>query len=125
MSNESTGRPVAVLKAGEMDRTIEWYEAAGFSVRERVDDPGASWCEVAREGTVLQFLAGATPWAGRPALTGCIYVHVTDIDQAFAALRAPVEPEWGIEDREWGAREVVLEDPNGYFIALSQPPPSS
>jgi hypothetical protein len=120
MSDDLSGRPVAVLKVDDMDRTVEWYEAAGFIVRGRSDDPGTSWCEVAREGTVLQFLAGATPWQGKPALTGCIYVHVADVDHAFAALRAPVEPEWGIEDREWGAREVVLEDPNGYLITLTQ-----
>jgi hypothetical protein len=121
MSDDSSGRPVAVLKAHDLDRTVEWYEAAGFTVGGRSDDPGTGWCEVACEATVLQFLAGETPWEGEPALTGCIYVHVADIERAFAALRAPVQSEWGIEDREWGPREVVLTDPNGYFITLSQP----
>jgi len=27
--------------------------------------------------------------------------------------------EWGVEDREWGARELTLQDPNGYFLTFS------
>jgi len=88
--------------------------------------PGTSWCEVARDGTVIQFIAGETPWPSEPCFSGCLYVHVDDIDRAFADLREPAVSEWEIEEREWGPREVVLTDPDGYFITLTQaPPPSS
>jgi hypothetical protein len=29
--------------------------------------------------------------------------------------------EWGVEDREWGARELTLQDPNGYYLTFSGP----
>ena len=32
-----------------------------------------------------------------------------------------VEIESGVEDREWGARELVLRDPDGYFLTFTQP----
>ena len=124
MSDTSDGRPVAVLKVADMDRTAEWYTAAGFVMRGRGDDPGTSWCEVVYGGTVLQFLSGETPWPGEPSFSGCLYVHVEDIDRAFADLRDPVVSEWGIEERPWGPREIVLTDPDGYFITLTQSPPS-
>jgi len=123
MADASTARPVAVLKVADMDRTAEWYAAAGFMVRGRGDDPGTSWCEVARDGTVIQFIAGETPWPGEPCFSGCLYVHVDDIDRALSELRNPAVAEWGIEEREWGPREVVLTDPDGYFITLTQAPP--
>jgi hypothetical protein len=123
MADTSGGRPVAVLKVADIDRTVAWYSAAGFAVRGRGDDPGTSWCEVARDGTVIQFLAGETPWPGDPCFTGCFYVHVDDLDRAFAELRDPVVSQWGIEEREWGPREVVLADPDDYLVTLTQAQP--
>ena len=78
------------------------------------------WWEVGRDGTVIQFLSGATPWEGEPRLTGCIYVHVEGIGAAHAALRPPVIAEHGVEDRQWGSREVVLQDPDGYFVTFTE-----
>jgi hypothetical protein len=31
-----------------------------------------------------------------------------------------IEAEWGIEEREWGPKELVLRDPNGYFITFRE-----
>jgi uncharacterized glyoxalase superfamily protein PhnB len=113
-------RPIAILKVVDVDRTIEWYEAAGFALQGRVVGDQTDWCELGRDGTVIQFLAGETPWNGAPGLTGCLYVHVDDIHAVFSGLRAPVTWEWGVEDREWGAREIVLQDPDGYIVTLTQ-----
>lgn len=112
-------RPVAILKIDDPDRTIAWYVAAGFELRGRLDQDDSTWVEVGRDGTVIQFLAGETPWDGEPRLTGCLYVHVDDIEQALAELKSPVSSEWGVEHRHWGAREVVLQDPDGYLITLT------
>ena len=112
-------RPVAILKIDDADRTVAWYAAAGFTLRGRLDQDASTWVEVEREGTVIQFLSGETPWDGEPRLTGCLYVHVDDIEQALADLKSPVSSEWGVEHRDWGAREVVLQDPDGYLITLT------
>lgn len=114
-------RPFVILKVADLDRTLEWYAAAGFAVRGREDMGESTWAEVEREGATIQFLSGATPWPGEPSLSGCLYVHAADIDTALADLRAPVHAEWGIESRPWGAREIVLRDPDGYYITLTTP----
>ena len=107
-----------ILKAADIDRTIEWYTAAGFEVRGRHTADDHDWCEVARDGTIID--AGATPWEGPPGMTGCVYVPVDDAFRALSALRALVAA-LGVEERDWGATEVVLQDPDGYFITLTAP----
>lgn len=116
----ATERLVAILKSSDVTRTADWYAAAGFEVRGSFPEETPTWCEVARDGTVLQFLAGETPWEGGPILTGCLYVPTDNVDSVYDEIREKVNCEWGIEEREWGKRELVLRDPDGYFITFTQ-----
>lgn len=110
-------RAVAVLKSSDVRTTLGWYRTVGFEVTR--DEPAL--CEVARAGLVLQFLSGETPWSGDPALSGCFYVHVPDVDAVAAAIGADLIAEWGVQDRDRGARELVLRDPDGYFVTFTAP----
>lgn len=121
MAEGSERRAVAILKATDIRRTEQWYTKAGFTVRGRHPESAPTWCEVERNGTALQFLAGETPWSENPGMTGCVYVYCEDIDAVHAELRDQVHVEWGVEDREWEARELVLRDPDGYLVTFSQP----
>jgi hypothetical protein len=61
----------AILKTTDVAGTLDWYRRMGFEVRGVFPDEGEpTWCEVARNGVVLQFLGGETPWPGPPAFTG-------------------------------------------------------
>lgn len=109
---------VAILKASDVAVTVGWYRRAGFEVRRQ--EPSLS--EVSRGGLTLQFLSGdTTPWAGPPALTACFYVHVADVDTVAGELQGKVDMPWCAEDREWGRRELVVRDPDGYFITFTAP----
>jgi hypothetical protein len=57
---------------------------------------------VSRGPWPTQFLSGDTPWAGFPALTGCLYVHPSSVALVHEQVRASVRFEWGVEEREWG-----------------------
>src|SRR5919106_3307089 len=46
----------AILKADDVSATIEWYSQIGFQVRGRFPEEEPNWCELARDGLVLQFL---------------------------------------------------------------------
>jgi uncharacterized glyoxalase superfamily protein PhnB len=116
----TTERLVAILKVSDIARTKAWYAAAGFEIRGSNPEVMPTWCEVARDGTVLQFLSGDTPWEGGPNLTGCLYVPTDNVDAVYEQIRDRVICEWGVEVREWGARELVLRDPDGYFISFKQ-----
>ena len=117
----SEGRVSVMLKAEDMDATVAWYERVGFEVRGRAPDTGTpSWLELECDGLVLQFLSGDTPWPEPPLLTGTLYVYPTSVDEVHERIRDEIEPAWGPEDREWGMREMGLQDPNGYFLTFTE-----
>ena len=55
-----------------------------------------------------------------PTFTGCFYVYCSDVDAVYEEVRDRVDAEWGVEDRLWGARELDLRDPDGYFVTCTQ-----
>ena len=113
-------RAVAILKTHDMVETIRWYAAAGFDVRDRLPDDNPTWCEVARNGVVLQFLSGDTPWLGAPTLTGCLYLYPPSVAAVAEELKGKVDLPFGVEERDWGRRELVLQDPNGYYLTFAE-----
>jgi len=48
-------------------------------------------------------------------------VHVSDVDAVAEKLRGRVDAPWGVEDRAWGSRELVVQDPDGYYITFTAP----
>lgn len=124
MTDVTTARVNAILKAADVAATIAWYQAAGFELRDCEPNPDTpTWCELARDGLVLQFLGGdETPWEGDPNFTGCFYVHPPNgVDAVHAQVSGSISDDWGVEERPWGARELTLRDPNGYFITYTEP----
>lgn len=60
------GAAHVILKTLDMAETIRWYTTVGFELRDRFPDIEPSWCELARDDLVLQFLSGNRPCpAGR------------------------------------------------------------
>ena len=112
----------AILKATDIGRTIEWYRRVGFEVREVFpDSEEPTFCEVARDGVVLRFLGGETPWPGPPAFTGTLYFYPDSVEALYEEVKEHSPPVWGPEVREWGTRELGLQDPNGYFLTFTEP----
>jgi hypothetical protein len=112
--------PVAILKVRDVTTSLEWYRRAGFTVRGYQPEDAPTWAEVGRDGLVLQLLGGdATPWDGEPRFTGCFYVRPASVRAVHAELDGVVELPWGVEEREWGAVEVVIHDPDGYVITFT------
>ena len=115
--------PAAILKVSSVERSVAWYRALGFDVQPESPAEGDTWAEVQRDGLVLQLLSGDTPWDGPPSFTGCFYVHVPSVQRVHDAAAGTVEMAWGIEARPWGALELTLQDPDGYFVTFTQPAP--
>lgn len=116
-----TANVSAIGKTTDLVATRSWYESAGFRVRASSPSIDPTWIEVERDGLVLQFVSGDTPWSGTPAFTGSFYVHVDDVNRVAGELEGRVTCEWGVEERTWGSLELTLQDPNGYFITFTQP----
>lgn len=113
---------VAILKTADLAGTIAWYRRIGFEIRETFPETAEpTWCEVARDGVVLQFLSGETPWSGPPTFTGTLYFYPESVEALFEQIKDHTPPAWGPEVREWGARELGLQDPNGYYLTFTEP----
>jgi hypothetical protein len=118
----SDGAGVSViLKTEDTTATMDWWQRVGFELRGSFPDDEPTWCELARDGLVVQFLTGETPWDGRPALTGCLYVHPAGVSAVYDDIKDRVACEHGVEERDWGAIELTLQDPNGYFLTFTGP----
>jgi hypothetical protein len=111
----------AILKTEDVSDTIEWYTGVGFRLRGVFPETGEpTWCELARDGVVLQFLGGETPWPGPPAVTGTLYFYPESVDALYEEIKDHTPPAWGPEVRDRGARELGLRDPNGYFLTFTE-----
>ena len=112
---------VAILKSNNVARTIEWYQRVGFEIRDVSPESGEpTWCEVARDGTVLQFLGGETPWPDPPTFTGTLYFRPESVVALYEQIKDHTPPAWGPEVRDWGERELGLQDPDGYFLTFTE-----
>lgn len=118
----SDDRVSVMLKTEDVPGTIEWYTRIGFRVRGVFPEAGnATWCELSRDGVVLQFLGGNdTPWPDPPAFTGTLYFYPPSVDALYDEIKDHTIPEWGPEVRDWGARELGLRDPNGYYLTFTE-----
>jgi hypothetical protein len=116
------GSVSAILKSNDVTRTIEWYRRMGFEIRGVFPESGEpTWCEVARDGVILQFLAGDTPWPGPPSFTGTLYFRPESVDALHEQIKDHTTPAWGPEVRYWGTRELGQQDPDGYFLTFTEP----
>ena len=106
------GSVSAILKSDDVTRTIEWYRRMGFEIRGVFPESGEpTWCEVARDGVILQFLGGDTPWPGPPSFTGTLYFRPESVDALYEQIKDHTTPAWGPEVREWGTRELGVQIP--------------
>ena len=111
----------AILKSSDLARTIDWYERTGFELLGAFPDDRPTWAALGRDGLVLHFMAGATPWDAPPSFTGCFYVHPDSVQAVYEQVKDKIACEFGVEEREWGARELTVCDPDGYFLTFTEP----
>ena len=113
-------RVAAILKVTSVPESARWYQLVGFEVSGAPPSDDDTWAEVTYGSLVLQFLSGDTPWPSAPSFTGCFYVHTTSVEDVLERVRETARPEWGIERRPWGAVELTLQDPDGYYLTFAQ-----
>jgi hypothetical protein len=53
-------------------------------------------------------------------MTGCLYIHPLSVTAVHDELRGVIDLGWGVEDRDWGRRELVVRDPNGYYLTFAE-----
>lgn len=116
-------RVVPALLVKDMTETLAFYRRLGFELSGRHPGQGSpTWSEVARDGVLLQF--HTEPPCGtplEPVCSGTLYFYPDGVDALADELRGKVEFAWGPEVMEYGMKEFGVRDPNGYYLAFTEP----
>ncbi len=116
-------RLVPALLVGDMGETLNFYRTLGFRITGCYPDESCpTWAEVQRDSVSLQFHTDPPP--GRPSTpvcSGTFYVFPADVMDVVEELRGKIEFAWGPEVMDYGMREFAVRDPNGYYLAFTEP----
>jgi len=118
-------RLVPALLVSDMQETLDFYRRLGFTVTGA--HPGetvTTWAEVQRDGVTLMFHTEpphGTP--STPVCSGTFYFHPTRVATLAAEWRDVVPFAWGPEVMDYGMFEFGIQDPNGYYLAFTEPAP--
>jgi catechol 2,3-dioxygenase-like lactoylglutathione lyase family enzyme len=114
-------RVVPALLVRDLAKTLEFYTFLGFRTTSAVE-PGSVWAEARRDSVVIQFHTeppeGTPP---TPIFSGTIYFYPDDVLALAEEFRDKVEFAWGPEVMEYGMREFGIRDPDGYYLAFTEP----
>jgi predicted enzyme related to lactoylglutathione lyase len=124
---------VPELTVADLEKSLQFYMAAGFSVRFRRDDPPFAYLELGRAQLMLE-QEHAGGWnvepLDRPLGRGINFqIEVTSAVQVLTALQSHgVQPFRGIQDtwyavsalQQEGQREFLAQDPDGYLLRFAQ-----
>ena len=120
------------LYANNPEKSAAWYQALGFKQTAVHDMPGGLKVFSLEAGGVTVTLGPAAPFEPdhtqtwlrqKPWGVGTVLMpQVKDADALHArAKEAGAEIVEGPTDQPWGARTVVLRDPDGYWLMFDQP----
>lgn len=124
--SKSTEMPAAKLIPSllvhDLDATIAFYVKLGFTQTSAVPADRPVWAEVTWGAISIQFYTDpphGTPEA--PILSGTLYVKTTNVRDLATSLDGVVPFAWGPEVMDYGMLEFAVQDPDGYFLAFTQP----
>ncbi|MDC7806834.1 VOC family protein [Luteimonas sp BLCC-B24] len=134
MNDETYWSPlVPEFTVTDLQTSIDFYRAAGFTVRFRRDDPPFAYLEMGRAQLMLE-QQHDSGWniepLDRPLGRGINFqVEVIDAHSTLASLEAlgvspfrAVKDTWYAvsEQAEKGQREFLVQDPDGYLMRFAQ-----
>lgn len=116
-------RLVPALLVLDMEETLDFYRRLGFRLTGcHPDQSNPSWAEVQRDSVVLQFHteppSGTPP---SPVCSGTFYLFPESVAALASELQDRVAFAWGPEMMEYGMHEFGVQDPNGYYLAFTEP----
>jgi len=115
-------RLVPALLVRDMAEALEFYGRLGFKLTGCHPIGKPTWAEVCRDSVTLQFHTQpprGTPTT--PVFSGTLYVFPESVTALADEYHGKVEFAWGPEVMDYGMREFAVQDPNGYFLAFSEP----
>ena len=115
-------RVVPMLNVPDVRATAAWYETIGF-VTQRTheeEDGQTTWASLTYGSTEVMLNAGGQPsdaWRRDVDL----YVNTRGVDRLHEMLRDRVAIHEAPHDTEYGQREFIVRDLNGFWITFGEP----
>ena len=110
-----------MIHVPDVRATAAWYETIGFTVLETYGDEGegVSFAILSAGNTRLMLNQGGHPSTAERREVD-LYVDAEHVDQLFASLRDRVQVVAELDDTDYGMREFIIRDPNGFWITFGQ-----
>jgi uncharacterized glyoxalase superfamily protein PhnB len=110
-----------MIHVPDVRATAAWYETIGFTLLETYDDggDGLSFAIMAAGDTRLMLNQGGRPSTAERREVD-LYVDTANVDQLFASMRDRVQVVAELDDTDYGMREFIIRDPNGFWITFGQ-----
>lgn len=111
-----------MLHVPDVRQTAEWYTRLGAStVRTHADGDTMTWALVRIGGADLMFNAGGRPSTAHRREVD-LYWTVADLDGCFARVSPFADLVEPIHETEYGMREFIIRDCNGFWITFGAVP---
>lgn len=113
---------VPMLETDDLKKTVTFYtDVLGFTCQEMYPQEEPCWACLRREGVAIMFSSrNEHSPAGKPTMTGSLYLYPDDVDEAWEQLKDKVTVEYPIENFVYGMREFAIRDNNGYLIQFGR-----
>ena len=120
---------VPTLTVDDLQRSVTFYEALGFTVGERWEENGTLVGVMMRAGTTQIGLSQDDWKKGRDRKKGVgirmILETTQNIDEIAArAKKAGIPLVSEPQDTEWNGRALVVSDPSGFLLTISSEMPA-
>ena len=121
-SSRRGARVTPSLLVRDLASTLQFHQRLGFAVTGRSEAGSPAWAEVRRDEAVIQFFTEAPHGVpDMPCLSGTLYFHPESVEALAAEWAGKVPFAWGPEVMPYGMRELAIQDPDGYFLAFTEP----
>jgi catechol 2,3-dioxygenase-like lactoylglutathione lyase family enzyme len=114
-------RVVPMIHVVDVRATASWYESIGFDLVESYGNggDGLSFAIMAFGATQVMFNAGGRASTQRRRDVD-LYVYTQHVDELHQRLKDGVTVIDGPHDTFYGMREVIIRDPNGFWITFAE-----
>jgi uncharacterized glyoxalase superfamily protein PhnB len=115
-------RIVPMLHVPDVKAAVAWYQTLGFVLRSTHEAPGCpmDWASLIY-GTSEVMLSAGGKAAPVPRRDVDLYVHTDDLDECFQSIAPKAEIVEGLHQTEYGMREFIIKDLNGFWLTFGQP----
>jgi uncharacterized glyoxalase superfamily protein PhnB len=115
-------RIVPMLHVADVAASVRWYQAIGFELRATHEEGGSAmdWAKLTFGESELMLTSGGTP-PSQPRREADLYIYVEDLVGLHQRIASKVEVVEDLHDTFYGMQELIVRDPNGFWLTFARP----